>query len=85
MTIQDLINKLNAIEDKTRIVILQKDGEGNGFSPLRDIDDNATYAADNTWSGDVGVQTLTDDLRRRGFTEEDQNDGVPCLVLYPIN
>lgn len=85
MTVQELINKLNAIEDKTRIVILQKDVEGNGFSPLRGIDDNSTYAADNTWSGEVGVQTLTEELIKRGFSEEDQNDGVPCLVLYPIN
>lgn len=85
MTVQDLINKLLQIEDKSRIVIMQKDGEGNGYSPLRGIDDNATYQADNTWSGEVGIQTLTDELRQHGFTEEDQRGGVPCLVLYPIN
>lgn len=85
MTVQELIDQLNAIEDKTRIVIMQKDSEGNGYSPLEDMDDNCTYVAESTWHGDVGIEHLTDELRRRGFTEEDQNGGVPCLVLGPVN
>ncbi len=85
MTVQQLIDRLNGIEDKTRIVILQKDAEGNGFSPLADMDDNCTYAAKSTWHGDVGIERLTDELRRRGFDDEDVKGGVLCLVLAPVN
>lgn len=85
MTVQELINHLNEVQDKTRIVILQRDSEGNGYSPLSYADDNCTYAATTKHSGEVGVERLTGQLRKIGFTEEDQNDGVPCLVLAPVN
>lgn len=32
-------------------IILQKDPEGNGYSPLRGADPDCIYVEDNTWSG----------------------------------
>ena len=37
--------------DGDRIVILQKDIEGSGYSPLEYMDDEVAYRADSTWSG----------------------------------
>jgi hypothetical protein len=52
--------------------IIQKDSEGNGYSPLAGID-AAFYVADTTWSGEA-------------YREEDKpDDAVPCVVLYPVN
>lgn len=86
MTVRDLIALLSPM-DPNRIVVLQKDAEGNGYSPLRDggADDNAVYVADTTWSGDVRIQTLTPELVVAGFGEEDTGSGVPCVVLVPVN
>ena len=86
MTVRELIAILTPM-DPDRIVVLQKDAEGNGYSPLRDggVDDNAVYAAETTWHGEVYIETLTPALERGGYTEEDTGSGVPCVVLVPVN
>lgn len=84
MTVKELIEALQKV-DQTRIVILQKDGEGNGYSPIAGIDDNTVYEAETTYSGEVRIHHLTDALIEQGFSDEDVGDGQPCLVLYPIN
>lgn len=84
MTVKELIEKLQT-EDPDRLVICQKDPEGNGFSPLEDWWTGA-YRADTTWSGDAGSEVLTDELLEQGYTEEDIiTDGVPALMLVPVN
>ena len=85
MTVQELIDQLNTIEDKNRIVILQKDSEGNGYSPLAGADDNAVYEADTKYSGTVGYERITKDLRASGYSDDDVGTGVPCAVLWPVN
>ena len=85
MKVKDLIAALQNV-DPEREVILQKDAEGNGYSPCAGIDDNCTYEAESTWSGVVYCQKLTPELIARGFTDEDTYEsGVPALVLAPIN
>lgn len=84
MTVKELIAKLQQVEPD-RIVILQKDAEGNGYSPLEGADDNAVWQAIKYGRGEVRMQTLTDKLRRQGYSEEDTGEGQPCLVLYPVN
>lgn len=86
MTVRDLIAALSKM-DPDRIVIIQKDAEGNGYSPLRaeGVDDNAVYAAETTWYGEVGIQTLTPHLKSFGYSEMDVGAGVPCVVLVPVN
>lgn len=84
MTVAELILELQKL-DQSRIVILQKDSEGNGYSPLAGVDDNAAYDEINGYSGDVGILQLTPELRKQGFTDEDMSSGAPCVVLYPTN
>lgn len=38
--------------DDNDLVILSKDGEGNGFSPLSEAEDNH-YEAETTWMGEM--------------------------------
>lgn len=84
MTVKELIERLQN-EDPDRIIICQKDSEGNGYSPLSDMW-TAGYKATSTWDGEVGMEKLTDEERKIGFTDEDViKDGVPALVLVPVN
>ena len=67
-----------------RQVVLQKDAEGNGYSPLTELY-TAAYKAESTWSGEVGLEELMPEDREAGFTEEDvMEDGEPALVLRPV-
>ncbi len=51
-TVQQLIDQLMQIEDKSRIAILQKDSAGNGYSPLAGID-LGMYDAETPVQGEV--------------------------------
>ena len=84
MTVAELITELQKV-DPNRIVILQKDAEGNGHKLLEGVDDNAVYEAINSWRGEVKYQTLTDEMRKQGYSDDDVGEGKPCLVLYPVN
>lgn len=87
MTVQELIDELEGM-DPDRKVILQKDAEGNGYSPLRGADDNAVYVPRRSWCGQVWHERLTDNLQEMGFTEADVydgEDGDAAVVLHPIN
>ena len=52
MTVRELVAFLQHVPDQNRIVILAKDGEGNGFSPLDGIESRSQYRA-----GEVGLVT----------------------------
>ena len=69
MTVRELMNWLENVEDKSRVVILQKDAEGNGYSPAAGVDDSF-YTALTTWSGEV---------------DDDETDAQTCIVLWPVN
>ncbi len=79
-----------ATQPRDRKVILQKDAEGNGYSPLADAD-VAMYEADSTWSGEVYM--TPEDLSAAmvsgmsGYSEEDAApDGAErVVVLGPVN
>jgi hypothetical protein len=84
MTVADLIKELQK-HDPKRLVVMSKDSEGNGYSPLSSVE-TAAYRADTTWSGEIGLERLTPGLRKMGYSEEDViQDGVPALVLGPVN
>ena len=83
MRVKDLKKLLEKV-DENRIIIMSKDGEGNGFSPLADLEESS-YLADSTWSGEVGIEKLTPVLKKKGYSEEDVVYGKPALVLWPIN
>ena len=91
MTLLELRDELNRIMDAdhsagARLVIVQKDSEGNGYSPLSAVDaENCAYLADSTWSGEVGLERLTPSMEDAGYEEEDVCDGAPAAVLCPVN
>ena len=67
-------------------IIMQKDSEGNGYTPLAGIDGDAIYVPDSTWSGKVYATTWTAD---DNLMEEDEWATLlqqpRCLVFYPVN
>lgn len=78
MTVRELIASLSTCTNQDAIVILQKDAEGNGFSPLRNVADNdpavvEAYKAETTWCGEVYEPAFAPD------------GAVPCVCLVPIN
>lgn len=84
MKIKHLIAKLQK-EDPERLVVLARDSEWNGFSPLGALDRGA-YHAESRWNGSIGLDKLTAADRRAGYTDEDVDPGgVPALVLSPKN
>lgn len=85
MKVKELIEMLKD-EDGDKEVIMSGDGEGNRHSPFCAFGDVDTYLADSTWSGEVGFAKLTEELEKEGYEEADiLSDGVPALVLYPVN
>ncbi len=78
MTVKELrtyLNKLDESMDDLQ-VILQKDSEGNGYSPLAGADDDCIYEPDNTYSG---IVYSSEDAEEEGV------EGDKVLVLYPTN
>jgi len=72
MTVQELIDEL-LNHDPDAKVILQKDAEGNGYSPLVGAEECA-YLATTTWSGEV--------FHPGECPEENSEQAV---VLWPTN
>lgn len=84
MKVKDLLEELEDV-DLEREVILQKDMEGNGYSPLESLWDGA-YRPGTTWSGEVGLEELTPEYEKLGFSKEDViDDGQKAVILCPAN
>lgn len=84
MKVRELLSTLMDLPQDA-IVVMSSDGEGNSYSPLSDVIRDHVYAADSTWSGEIGFAKMTPELEADGYGEEDLLDGVPCVVLYPTN
>ncbi len=85
MKVKQLIEILSAFDPESK-VILQKDGEGNGYSPLAGADNNAVYIPRTTWWGEVYHTTW--DAYDAGMTEEEWSEILQrprCVVLFPVN
>jgi hypothetical protein len=83
MRVKELKKLLENI-DNERIVIMSTDCEGNSYSPLDTIDDSSTYLAETELWGELGIEKLTPELRKLGYSE-DEIGGEKALVLYPVN
>jgi hypothetical protein len=85
MKIKELIKYLQDFNEPERRVILQKDAEGNGYSPLYGCELSG-YVEENSYSGYTCLEELTPEDIAQGYTEEDvEEDCEKVLVLYPIN
>lgn len=73
VTVGRLIKMLAGCEDD-RVVVLARDPEGNGYSPLDELCE-AFYRPENTYSGEL--------------VDEDEDvvepTDKPCVVLWPTN
>lgn len=68
LTVRDLYCYLENL-DPDMPVIIQKDAEGNGYSPLVRVEESR-YRAYNAYSGEATSRP---------------KDSVPCVVLKPVN
>lgn len=88
VTVAQLRKALAGLPDEA-FVVLQKDGEGNGYSPLAiDSDrrprvDPAWYVPDSTWSGEV--YDLRDAETLDGEEFEPGPGDLLAVVLAPVN
>lgn len=71
MTVKRLIECLQALGTPERLVVLAKDSEGNGFSPLPEQHSISIG----------GYQAL--DRACGELVEEGDSTGTPCIVLWP--
>lgn len=71
-------------------VILQRDAEGNGYSPA-DGGEEGLYLADTDWSGtaynthDKVTQMIAEHPCYWSDEDRAPEDAVPALVLWPVN
>ena len=80
MNVAELMEHLKTC-DPTLEVVLSCDSEGNAYSTLHAWADDMVFV-----EGEVHYKTLTPDLQKQGYTEEDVysgDDGVNALVLWP--
>lgn len=78
MTVGQLRKALERIPHD-REVWMSRDPEGNGFMTIEDVDNNSGL---DHWN-DVGIFELTDELRDRGYSDEDVHDRKRIVVLWP--
>lgn len=67
--------------DDDLLVVMSKDGEGNGYSPLSEVDLLHRYLAETTWMGEIFNPEAEDDEDELYEVE----DGERCVVLWPTN
>ena len=69
-------------------LIMQKDSEGNGYSPLSGVDFNVIYVADSTWDGECyNADWTADDVckDKKEWTALKRKHKSKHAVLYPVN
>lgn len=85
MTVKELKEILEALPDAME-VILQKDAEGNGYSPLEGGNTDSIYIPETTWSGEVWDTKWSADDACMSEEEWGELKSEPrALILYPIN
>lgn len=85
MKVKELIAILSLIDPEAQ-VIMQKDAEGNGYSPLSGADHEAVYVEESTYSGSVystGWSASDACMTEAEWTEVISRPR--CVVLYPVN
>lgn len=85
MKVKDLMIELSRLNPNSE-VILQKDSEGNDYSPLYAVDGEAVYVSETAWNGKVYSMGWTAD--EAGMTEDEWTEicSQPrCVVLAPSN
>ncbi len=85
MNVKELKEAINNLPDDMEVII-QKDAEGNDYSPLSGVDPDAVYISHNTWRGIV--YSLAWSAEDACLTEEEWDiirTKPPALILHPVN
>jgi hypothetical protein len=80
ITVAQLREHLSELPDDMP-VILQRDAEGNGYSPLSQVE-RAVYAAESPWAGECYEEPSPGDIETEDSPPE---DAVKVVVLVPMN
>ena len=84
--LRELISSIPEVMDDCE-VILQKDAEGNGYSPLEGLDPDAIWVPYNSYDGEVwstNWSAADADMSEEEW-EEFKGENVRRLVLHPVN
>ena len=85
MTIKELKEEIALLPDDMEVIV-QKDGEGNGYSPLSGVYSDAVYIPETTWYGEVFDMSWTaDDADMEEDEWEDIKNKPRALILHPVN
>ena len=85
MKIRELLEILLTLDPEMECIV-QKDAEGNGYSPLSGADSNGIYIAETTWYGEVyNGEWTADDADMDEDLWEAMLKKPRCLVLHPVN
>lgn len=85
MKVKQLIELLSTF-DPDSAVIVQKDAEGNGYSPLEGADNEAVYVAESTWAGTAySTNETADDACMDEGEWKKLMKKKRCVVLFPVN
>lgn len=87
MTVKDLKAEIENLPDDMEVII-QKDGEGNNYSPLCGVNgEDFVYVPETAWYGEVYDTTWSSD--DAGMDDYDWecicNDNHKCLILRPVH
>lgn len=86
MKVKQLIAMLKKA-DPNATVVLQKDSEGNGYSPCCGAE-SAVYVPENTYSGTVySLSYSADDncMEEDEWEKLKESNKNKCVVLWPVN
>jgi len=90
MNVKELIKELLKMDPEME-VIMQKDGEGNGYSPCAGADGDAIYIAESTYSGEVYDASWSAEEAGFDWNEDSEKEwkelqkGPRACVLFPTN
>ena len=85
MNKKELLELIKDLPDDMEI-ILQKDSEGNDYSPLAGVAYECIYIPETTYNGTVYSTELTEEDFGLDEDEWDEmNTNPKVLVLYPVN
>jgi hypothetical protein len=69
-------------------VVLQKDAEGNGYSPLYGVDVDSLYIPDSTWDGVAYHKDWTADeacMDEEEWNETKSQKQFNAIIFWPTN
>jgi hypothetical protein len=69
--------------DPEKEIIIQRDSEGNGFSPLDGADDQCIYSELGMEVYDINWSANQVHMEEEVWKQFKKNN-IPCIVLYPL-